>query len=320
MLNNFLKNFPPPEYLNVPYTGIVFSDNSIRVLTLNKKNKHPVFLSETTLEPGIIEMGKVKNEEVLSKILREKRANLKTPFIKFSIPDETSYVFTAKVPVVPGKDAKESIGFILEENVPLPLSDISFDFGVQKIKKTEAGYFVEVAIIATSTSLITAYVNSLQKADLEPLACINESQATVYSVVPKGKAVMSVIIHVHKQSAGIYIANNHLVEFSGIIPISLTDPIELSIKLIKAEFERAIDYWSTKMQKTDSKTDFLPCYLCGEYEIVKNLSEQIYQIPNVRPSVANVWLNAFSIDQFVPDISFEESLRFASAVGLFLSD
>jgi hypothetical protein len=38
----------------------------------------------------------------------------------------------------------------------------------------------------------------------------------------------------------------------------------------------------------------------------------------ISTSLANVWVNAFSLQDYIPDMSFEDSLRFASAVGLFV--
>lgn len=318
MQKKFLEHFPPPKYLDPPYTAVVFSDNAIRMLVLDKKNNHPVFFSETPLPAGIIEMGKIKNEEALSNILVEKRVELKTPFVKFSIPDETSYIFTAKVPVTEG-NAKESVGFILEENVPLPLPDISFDFGVQKIDQVEAGFTADVAVIAVSTTLISSYVNCLEKAGLEPISCVNESEATAYAVVPRDSDMVSAIVHVHRESVGIYIVSNRFVEFSGITPLSPSDSIELRAESVKQEFLKAVEYWSGRVKKGESAVDFLPCYLCGEYEIMKRLSEFLAG-PNVRVSLANVWVNLFSLNEFIPPISFEESLRVASGVGLFLDN
>lgn len=320
MLNKFLKNFPPPKYINVPYTGIVFSDNSIRMLALDKKNKHPVFFSEVPLEEGIIEMGKVKNEEALSKIFSEKKAGWESPFVRFSIPEETSYIFTAEIPVLPGKDARESVSFILEENVPLPLGDISFDFAVQKIDQNQNGYLAKVAVIAISTSVIAPYISSLRKAGLEPLLCVNESQATAYSVMPRGSHEVGIIVHIHKQSAGIYIVNSRLVEFSSVVSISPALSSEDLVELIKAEVLKAIDYWSAQRVKEEGEPNILHCRLCGEYENIMVLSKQICEIKDMNSSLANVWVNAFSIDDYIPEISFDDSLRFASAVGLFLSD
>lgn len=320
MLDKFLKNFPPPKYLDAPYAGIAFSDSSIRILTLDKKNKHPIFFEETTLPLGIIEMGKIKNEEALIKILTDIRAGLKTPFVKFSMPDETSYVFTAKVPVTPSGDAKESVSFILEENVPLLLADTSFDFDIQKIDETSAGYFAQITVIASATSLVMPYVLALQKADFEPLACTSESEATVYAVMPKNPNVAGVAIHVHRQSVGLYIASGYRVEFSAVIPISVGDATEIKVQAIKAELLKAVNYWLGKRSAVSGSDQLLPCYLCGRSEMLNDILLQINQIPKMKALIADVWSNAFSLDEFVPEMPFETSLRFASAVGLFLDD
>ena len=321
MLTKFLQNFPPPKYLNVPCASVAFSDNSIRLLMLDKNSKHPTFFSEISLPPGIIETGKVKNEEALSKILKEARANLKTPFVKFCISDEVTYVFSVKIPVIPGKDAKEGVNSILEENVPLALSDIAFDFEIQKVEASETGYFATVVVMACSTTTIVAYKNALEKADFEPLVCVNESQSSASALLSNNEPSVSIIAYIHKNSVGIYIASGHLVEFSSVISIPSSSTLEMTSELIGAELEKAIQYWLDKKQKIQKKVDEnspLSCYLCGEYELVESFAKQAFKIPNIKILSANVWRNVFSLDDFVPEIDFEDSLRFASVVGLCL--
>lgn len=323
MIEKFLNSFPPPEYLDVPYSAIVFSNNSIRSLVLDKKTKHPIFFSEIFLEPGVIEMGKVKNEEVLVKLLSGLKDNFPSPFIKFSIPDEASYVFTVRLPALAGGSLQESVAFILEENVPLPLSDISFDFVPQKIEESiEAGekrYSARVAVVAASTSLISSYDTALMKAHLSPLCCINESQASAYSVVPKEVKTLSAIVHVHKESAGIYIAEGQLVEFSSTVLFTANSPLVERARLIKLEVEKAVDYWKSKGASSKRESNILPVFICGEHEVLEILEGELSQIENVKQSLGNVWANAFKIEDYIPTISFEDSLRFSSAIGLFLN-
>lgn len=317
MLDKFLSHFPPPKYIDVPYTGIAFSDDCVRLLNLEGKNKHPVSSLELNLEPGVIEMGKVMEFDKLSRLLSDQSRSLPSPFVKFCFPDEASYVFNAKVPVTAGHDAKESINFILEENIPLPISDISFDFSIQKVMGRDGGYSAEVAVIAASTSIIDSYTGALESAGLEPLSCVSESQAIACSIVARGSSLVQSIVQVRKRSVGIYIANGEQIEFSSVIPITPDSPAE-SVKSIKSELERALDYWSAR-RNGNVEHPVIPCNLCGDWEVLKVLESGLGQIKMIKTQLADVWVNLFSVADYLPEIKFEDSLQFAAAAGLFLN-
>jgi Tfp pilus assembly PilM family ATPase len=314
---DFLKIFPPPQYIEVPYTGVIFTDNSVRMIALDKKNRHPTFAVETALEPGQIKTGEIKNTDAIAQVLAEKRALVPSPFVKFCVPDQISYVFSAKVPIVEGRDATESISFILEENVPLPLADISFDFGIKKIDRTTEGLVAEVAVMATSASTLESYINVLRKADFEPILCITESQAVAQSIIPTSYDKAATIVHLHKQSIGLYIVYDGLVIFSSVLPIQKSESIKDKSELIKTELSRAIEYSSAKTSGIAKEQD-LPCYICGEYENAVDLSKELSSISHIVQQTPDAWVNVFSVDDYIPDISFEDSLRFAPAIGLFI--
>jgi len=50
----FLHDFPPPEYLDVKKSAVVFSDHSIRFLYLDKGSNYPIYSNEVILESGMI--------------------------------------------------------------------------------------------------------------------------------------------------------------------------------------------------------------------------------------------------------------------------
>lgn len=308
---SFLSKFPPPEFLDVSFSGLVFSDNKIKVLTLDKSNFHPVFSKEVDLEPGIIEEGLVKNEESLIKSLSSIRAMVKSPFVRVALPDQISYVFSAKVPVQPDKDARESVAFILEENVPLPLADISFDFIPLGLEEKEGTFSANVVVTAVSSAVESAYLKALEAAEFETLLCISESQSMARSVIPRMDRKSQenfALICVHNDSVGIYLTYKGVVKFSSILAIS-PEESESFASLVITEFKKISDYW---------KEGNLKCILCGRHEICKKVLKAFEMTGGFSVSLANVWVNAFSLQNYIPEISFEDSLHFAGAVGLFL--
>lgn len=313
-----LHKFPVPEFLNPHFSSMVFSDTKLKVLVLDKRNNHPLFFKEADLPAGIIESGTIQDTGALVQAISEIKSELKSDFVKFAVPDQISYIFSSSVPVYPGKDASEAVSFILEENVPLPLSDISFDFTPVRVKQTENNPTAQMVVTAVSSTTIASYTACLKEAGFEPLLCINESQAIAASVIPRAQIGNSVIICVHSDNVGIYVTRGNLVEFSSILAISPNDSGSFA-SLVITEFKKVVSYWREKnpnREKSEEQDTELDCYLCGRHDVCKPIINEMSKVPGVRASLANVWVNAFPLQDFIPDISFEDSLRFAGAVGL----
>jgi hypothetical protein len=312
----FLDKFPPPEFLDVPFTAIVFSDSNLRVLSLNKVNMHPEISLEIALEEGVIEAGVIKKPEELVKTLSEIRGKLKTPFVKFAVPDEISYVFTSKVPAVQDKDAREAVSFILEENVPLPLSDIYFDFTPIRVESGEASS-LNMVVAAVSGSIIEGYVAALKSAGFAPIFCTNESQCIARAIVPADSKENACIIYIHRNAIGIYMTEGDSVEFSSTAAIPPDSSKELLTSFVNAELRKSIAYWRERVGKNKSE-DEIKCFLCGKFDECKSILDNSSRLTGVEMSLGNVWVNTFSLEDYIPEISFEDSLRFAGAVGLTL--
>src|SRR3989344_4662802 len=67
----FFKLFPPPRFLDIPYSGLDISDDALRCIDFIH---HPRHLSihkngMKSLPPGIIESGNIRNREKLIEFL-----------------------------------------------------------------------------------------------------------------------------------------------------------------------------------------------------------------------------------------------------------
>jgi hypothetical protein len=138
--------------------------------------------------------------------------------------------------------------------------------------------------------------------------------------VPKAAKGASVIVHIREQSAGVYIARGHFVEFSSVVSLGDPNSLSESAKAIRSEVERAVEFWSDRMQKQSGANTAIYCYLCGEMVLINTVSEELRKIEGLVPRLADVWQNLFSIESHVPELNLEDSLRFAPSIGLFLEN
>lgn len=311
------KYFPPEKYLKPPHIGISFSDANIKAIFFDKTHKKPLLKNIILpLEKGAIVSGSVVNEnEVVSK-LSVIRENFDLPFVFFTIPDELAYVFSTSISIASGGDMTESVAFIMEENVPLSLADIVFDFEPTKVVQTDAGHDVSVVVAASAKKEIEKFVEVFYKSGFEPVGCVNESQAIANALISKRSGETLSIVHARENRVGIYLVKNNLVRFSTLRTILGED----YKKQFLDEYEKFLEY-CIKYDTGDERS-IKSILVCGDFEYAKKVVEVIVGSDNHVKDVklSNVWTNVFEIDKNLPAIPYEESLSFAGPIGAVLAD
>jgi hypothetical protein len=311
------KYFPPPKFLKPPHIGLSFSDSGIKAIWFDKTLEEPKlkdFFVE--LEKGAIVSGAIINmEEVVKKLLLAKES-LGNPFVFFSLPDELAYIFSASTTVAAGGSAAESVAFIIEENVPLPLQDIVFDFVPTGIEKTGSELTGRFVVSASAKKEVFRFLEALRRAGFEPIGCIPESQAIAKAVISKDFSGSACIVHTRENRIGIYLVQNGLVCFSTLRAFSGKDYKEEFMD----EYNRFWDYY-LKTNEGKGKIEYI--FVCGEFEYAKQTVEALVEsgrseAKNVK--LSNVWTNVFEIDKQVPEIPYEKSLNLVGSIGAVLSE
>ena len=154
MRSGFLsKYFPPEKFLKPSYIGVSFSDFNIKAISFGK-TPTDIFLKSiiTPFEKGSVVAGSIVKMDDVVKKLSAIRKNFDSPFVFFTVPDELTYLFSTSVLVTAGGNAMESVAFVIEENVPLSLSDTVFDFTPTKIIQSELEYSASVVVAALYSS------------------------------------------------------------------------------------------------------------------------------------------------------------------------
>lgn len=311
------KYFPPPQYLKPNHIGISFSDSSIKVFYFGSKLSDPEIKNMIVpLENGTITSGSITNMGNLVKKLSLVKEKFDTPFVFFTMSDELAYVFTASVPIGAGGDLTERVAFIMEENVPLPLSDVTFDFVPTKIVRSPSEDVVSVVVSAGVKREIEKFMEAFRQSGFEPVGCIHESQAVAKSVIPKGFYKTAFIIHSRENRIGIHIIKDGSVIFSTL----RTTSYESYEKDFLDEYEKFLDYCD-KYDAADNQPA-KSVFVCGEFEYAKKVIDALggYNQGPKDIKLSNVWTNVLNIDEQVPETSFEKSLSFAGSIGAALSD
>jgi hypothetical protein len=317
----FFKLFPPPKYLNIPYAGLGISDDAIHCLEYSISNHGYTLLKygSRQLRQGVIESGYVKDEASFIKELISLRDELKISTVRVSLPEERMYLFRTDISDINDHQIRQNIEFKLEENVPLPASEAVFFFDKfpRNIKKDKN--FVSVSV--APRDLVNSYLQILQKAGLTVISFEIQAKAIARAVVSNESSDAQMIIHITNKKTGLYIVCGGVVCFTSTIAWggemirgkNVAD-IPDDIFSLRHEIEKVYSYWSQHGEMQPIKS----IIISGHDALVISQISHLSPDPHIILRVADVWQNAFSINHYIPKITLEESLDYATAAGLAL--
>jgi type IV pilus assembly protein PilM len=358
VLSRIATVLPPPVSLTLPSAGLDVSDSSIKYVRFERAGRYSATLNlaqwgEVDLPAGVITRGEVIDHEKFSAALREVAQVCKTPYVRVSLPEERAYIFETEVKKGMHKAEIDGlIEFRLEENVPIASRDAYFDYTITDDDTRPDMWRVIVTVY--DQTLVRSYYEACIAAKLIPVTFEVEAQAIARATIKRADMGTHMIVDFGKTRSGIGIVHRGTLMYTSTIDIGgdelsrtmrraigdlseseltkiknteglvrradsteVFDSLISLVSVIRDEIYTRIDYWHTKEHhREDRAIDSL--ILCGGSVNLKGLPEyfsETLDIPTVR---ADVWQNAFSIDETLPPIGRRYSYGYATVIGLAL--
>lgn len=321
---SFLKTFfPVPKYLSFDSMGIELSTDSIRVIKLKKTSIGliPEIYDEIILEKPCTALVEGKVEEVCSEYLEALETLIKKHSMKYvivSLPEEKTYIYKTQIPIQAEGSIEDAVSFTIEENVPLALKDVTFDFHL--ISRDESMFSVVVSVIPKN--ILEGHTSFLENAGLIPVSFESESQALARSVIGKNDSKTYFLMNLDKESIHIAIAEHGIVHYSSSFQVDTPKIIEdmegRDMADLVGHLNKLLVFWFTSSEG-DVKEKIKTAIFSGVYGSEEILIDYFSKHLKIDVKTANVWENCFSLNDFIPPLSHKESLGYAVAIGLSLS-
>lgn len=351
--SNFHQFFPPPVFLQMPAIGLDISDRSLHFVELIEKGRGTRVgrYGERAIPRGVIEFGEVKKPAELRAVLAAIHKEYGIAFVAVALPEERAYLFDLELPVVKRSAMRESIELLLEEHVPLRASEVLFDYRIEQETDMQA----RVSVSAVPRSLAEGYLEAFAGSGIVPVFFEVETHSLSRSIIPRGDKRSFLIVDLGRTRTGLTIVSDGSVEFTSTVALGgatiteliekrlgvtydeaeklkkekglacapagsdLSNDIIASLSLVLNEIRKNYTYWQTH---TDSYGKARPplekIYLCGGDANLPGLAEHIAGGFDIPVEIANAFVNAISLDAYIPEINFSDSLRYATAIGLAL--
>ncbi len=353
------RAFPVPEFLRMPVAGLDIGENVVRFIEFGGRNnikfvkKH----GERRLPKGAIEAGFIHAPEEVIKVLAEIRKETSIDFVNVSLPEEKAYVFKLEMPSLSGQDLHDSISFRIEENVPITAKDSIFDYAILGEDKKKSEH-IDVIVSVIPLKVSEAYANVVKAAGFMPRSFEILSQAVARSATPGAASTASyMILNFSESKTVLAIINHGIVFFTSTIPIGsvaidsmiaetygipVTKVPDLKNEIIssgkqdmksfltvmesetviplKQEIAKLALYWRTHgLHILGEQTRIEKIILCGKDMALPPMDEYLRTSTGINAEVADVWNNMLSFDDYIPPISYRDSLDYAGAIGLAIT-
>jgi type IV pilus assembly protein PilM len=344
--------FPTPAYLAMNSFSVDISDKSIKYgeliatssgLLLGKYGKEK-------MPEGVVVSGRVEKEDELVIILNKIKEKEGLRFIRVSLPEEQTYLFTLSLPKVNEENIKDMILLQIEEHIPLKAPDIIFDYEI--ISDDNQNILIEVVAVAGAT--MEGYLSVFEKAGLVPISFEPEAQAIARAVIPLEDNNPVMVVDFGETKTGVSISSNGRVFLTTTLSIGGSDltnmiaknfsiPFESAekmkheygfdklsgsqdvfpailngISVLRDELNKQYIYWETHNDNNKNHSQINHIILCGGDANLVGLSDYLELSMKIKIENANVWTNVLDTTKFVPDMSFKESLGYATVIGLAL--
>ena len=318
----FFDLFPAPEFLLLSTTGIAVTDSDTKFVQLRREifgdGFELVRASKESNPQGAVEAGVINNPNELAPVFRKLSPHFNIRYAHATLPEEKVYLFTTSIERVPLEGLRDAVAFIIEENVPVTLAESVFDFEI--IDQASDSNKIKLTVTVLPKNIVDAYIALFESVGIIPISFDIESQAIARALIHRGDKRANLIINLSRKKTGFYVVADEVVQFSTTPAYSIgEDDSYPSLNDLKAEMHKVLAFWNARSDKSgQAEKKIEKIILCGFGASKRDFVEKLMSENEVPYALADVWQNMSASKSHVPNISFDESLEYASAIGLIL--
>lgn len=312
-------------------------------------------IPEKTIEDGVIKNEDELINTIKKAVSQVKGKKISTQNCIVSLPETEAYVRMVQLPRLKKEEIGEAIRWEIEANIPVAVDDIYYDWQLIG-EETGASGHLEILIGALPKVLVDPYLDVIKKSGFNPVVFEIESIALARALVQEGNDESVMVVDIGAKRTNLIICAHQAVWFTNSLPvsnrvltaeiakkfnISLEEALRLKLdigldftkdegrvlsaiepKLMEmvGEINRYLDYYKSSIQGHQGvDVSIKKILLCGGGANLAGLSSFLSARLKLEAMIGNPWVNIVRPGcKTLPQIPFNESLSFATALGLAL--
>jgi len=221
------------------------------------------------------------NEEtpdILKAILKE--AGIKSKKAAFSLPDFSTFFTNFNLPPMNEAEVLQAVEFEARHHIPLPLSEVTFDWQILEKKKSFPGLALKILLVAVPNKILAGYQKLANLAKMEMKAMEAEVFGLIRSSLPEDKQSLAVcLVDIGWQSTTVSIVENGHLKVSHSFDISgsgLNRALSSGLNISFSEAEKIKKEYGLDPRKKEV-VGIVASYLNGLSFEIKKVCNTFYQ-------------------------------------------
>jgi type IV pilus assembly protein PilM len=158
----------------VPKTriGLDVGSTAVRAAELAEGSPPTVVrAAQVPLPAGAVENGEVRDTEAVSEGLRElwTRGGFKSRKVWMGVGNQRVVVREIALPTMPEKELRQSLGFQVQEFIPMPVDEAVLDYHLIEELEVDGRQMLRLLLVAAQKAMVDTLVTSATNAKLEPM-------------------------------------------------------------------------------------------------------------------------------------------------------
>ena len=152
--------------------GLDIGSTAVRAAELTEGTPPAVIrAAQVPLQPGAVENGEVREADAVAEGLRElwTRGGFKSRRVYMGVGNQRVVVREVALPSMPEKELRQSLGFQVQEFIPMPVDEAVLDFHVIEETEIDGRQMLRLLLVAAQKAMVDTLVASATAAKLEPL-------------------------------------------------------------------------------------------------------------------------------------------------------
>ncbi len=126
--------------------------------------------AQVPLRPGVVEAGEVRRPEAVAEALRElwSKSGVKSKQVHLGVGNQRVIVREVALPWLPEKELRDTLGFQVQEFIPMPAEEAVLDFDPLGEMDQGGRRMVRILLVAAHKPMVNALVEAVLAAKLDP--------------------------------------------------------------------------------------------------------------------------------------------------------
>lgn len=347
--------FAPPQYLSPPFSGIDLSTSGVKAVRLSLGRSGLVLeqYAQARLESGAFQDGEIVDRKAVVAAVRQATRAAGISAANVALPETKSYLFETAVDGTKKAEWRLAVEQHLDELVPLPPPETSFD--IVDVGRDDRGA-TKVAGVAFARRLIDDMLSIFDEAGIGVRSLEGETFSSARALMLPGDETTTLLIDVGKTTTKLAFIEGRVPRFAATIGIgghALTLAVQKhfgvteeearkvkaergivpgpgnedyiasmlsTVSAIRDEIAMRLTYWQEHAAKGGSHSPVAHAILAGGNASVRGLPEYLEGALRIPVAAGDVFTNLASRDTWIPSLDYNESLAYATSIGLALRD